>query len=558
MKRLVLLLAALLALPRFSASGAAPARAPGPAPASRAEAPPFVARLVAPARAFVGEPIEVVLLLEWDAAWFADHALQPFQQPLDLPLQVAGAPLRERPDALARPPSFARAPLGGSADAWTLVVDGERVAATAMPIDPPNGANAGAGGEPRPSWRRLRLAREFLADRAGPFVLPAATLTYATTRGFREDLLGARTPIDRIEQQLDLPGATVEVVDWPTLDRPAAFAGAVGSLRVTLDATPREVAVGETVRVVVRVAGRGNFERIEPPPFAPDGFEARGVLRRASATGLELTYDLVPTAITANQLPPWRLVALDPGPPTRFVELATPPLRLEVAPPADAAAEAERAAAAAARAKAFAELALLAPLREVAAAPGLRSSVAARAELGLRACRDGEFAAAEAWFAAALEEPDAPRGPLWFDRGHARFAQGDALGALAAWLVAAREMPGDSDLAANVARAAERLELPDAARRELALQVERGGPLAANAPRLALLGRRVALQATPASAARAAPPESSPDTARREWPAGTLVTIEAEGIRFAAVRIGDERGDRERGYVERAAVRALD
>lgn len=549
MKRLLLLLASLLPPPPRIAAGAVPH-----AIAAEAEAPPFVARLVAPARAFVGVPIEVALLLEWDAAWFADHALQPFQQPLDLPLQVEGAPLRERPDAFARPPSFARATRGG-ADAWTLVVDGERVAATATPIDPPSGANdandvnAGTGGEPRPSWRRLRLAREYLADRAGRFVLPAATVTYATTRGFREDLLGSRTPLDRHEQKVTVPEAVVEVLDWPTLDRPAAFTGAVGSLRVSLDATPRELAVGETVRVVVRVAGHGNFERIEPPPFAPEGFEARGVLRRASASGLELTYDLVPTAITANQLPPWRLTALDPGPPARFVELATPPLRLEVAPPADAAAEAERAAAAAARAKAFAELALLAPLREVAAKPGLRSSVAARAELGLRACRDGEFAAAEAWFAAALEEPDAPRGPLWFDRGHARFAQGDALGALAAWLVAARELPGDSDLAANVAWAAERLELPDSVRRDLAELVRRGKPLAANSPRLALLARRVALQAIPASAARAAPP----DAPRGEWPAGTLVTIEAEGIRFAAVRIGDERG-----YVERAAVRALD
>ncbi|MBL8842860.1 MAG: BatD family protein [Planctomycetes bacterium] len=551
MSRFVLLLAALLwARPPSFAAGAAPR-----ATVADAEAPPFVARLVAPARAFVGEPIEVALLLEWDAAWFADHALQPFQQPLDLPLQVEGAPLRERPEALARAPDFARSARGGGADAWTLVVDGERVAATATPIEPPSGAtgandaNDGAGGAPRTRWRRLRLAREFLADRAGPFVLPAAAVAFATTRGFREDLLGTRTPIDRQEQRVVVPGATVEVVDWPTPQRPAAFAGAVGSLRVSLDATPRELAVGETVRVVVRVAGRGNFERIEAPPYVPDGFESRGVLRRASATGLELTYDLVPTAITANQLPPWRLAALDPGPPARYVELATPPLRLEVAPPADAAAEAERAAAAAARAKAFAELALLAPLREVVAEPGLRSSVAARAELGLRACRDGDFAAAEAWFAAALDEPDAPRGPLWFNRGHARFAQGDALGALAAWLVAARELPGDRDLAANVAWAAERLALPDSVRRELAERVRRGGPPASNAPRLALLARRIALQAIPASTARATPPAAP----RGEWPAGTLVTIEAEGIRFAAVRIDDERG-----YVERAALRALD
>src|SRR5688572_32867529 len=57
-----------------------------------------------------------------------------------------------------------------------------------------------------------------------------------------------------------------------------------------------------------------------------------------------------------------------------------------------------------------------------------------------------------------------PAGPLRFDLGHALYAQERVAEALAEWLRAARSLRDDAGLVANVALAARRLGLDEAAR----------------------------------------------------------------------------------------------
>ncbi len=494
---------------------------------------PLAARfVVAREVAFVGEPIEVSLRLEWDERWFAARALQPFLQPLDLPLEAEVAALSIRPDALARPGRWRTASSKAASSSRTLVMNGERIAVELAGAPDAEGRVA------------VELARTFLPTQAGRFVLPAATLRFATASRFDVDLLGSRIALDRQERTLVVDARVIEVIEPPAEGRPAAFAGAIGRFRVTASATSLDVEAGATLRCTVRVEGEGNFERIAAPRFEATGFALLGTLARVSESGVEFHYDVAAAQPGAWRLPAFELVALDPGPPATYVELATDAIPVTVR--ATAASEAAAAAATEAaklRDQARAELALLAPLRAVERGEGLYSSVVERTDLGLRACRDGDFAAAEQWFRAALAEADTAAPALRFNLGHARFARGDVVGALCEWLQAAPALAGDSGLDANVALAAARLDLPAPTRERLAARVRDGG-----------VGRgSQALVVTPT--ALLAEPTAKAATAAQGnlLPPGTLLTLLAQGVRYVEVSDGAARG-----FVPRAAITLLD
>lgn len=472
------------------------------------------------ARCWLGEPVEVTLRIEWDEEWLERHVLQPFQQPLGLPVSIETAALRERDDAVARPASFEAAASPGGV---TLLVDGRRVAVERVEGDARDRA-------------AIELTRAFLPTRAGRFELAGATLRFATTSGFEEDLLGRRVARDRQERAIEVAGLAVEVVDLPEDGRPAGFGGAVGSFSAKAAADPRELSVGETVRVVVTLEGAGNFEQIAPPPWEPPGFERVGELLHAGERGLVLTYDLVPRTAGRVTLPEWSLDCFDPGPPAGYRRIATAPIGIEVA--AATVAGATEREAAEARERALAEALLLAPLKVVEAAGDARATIVGRAELGLRACRDGDFTTAQRWFTAALEEPGAPRGPLLHDLGHARFAAGDPIGALAAWLVAAHDLPGDPGLASNVALAARRLDLDEGAAARLADHVARP-----RAGRLLVVRDGTALCESPSPLA----------VPRLRVRTGTLLERGREAIRRLEASDGATSG-----WLERAAVLELD
>jgi hypothetical protein len=62
----------------------------------------------------------------------------------------------------------------------------------------------------------------------------------------------------------------IHVHPLPEQGRPANFTGAIGQLKVTVDATPTEVNVGDPVTLRFTVAGHGNFSYVRCPTLAAD------------------------------------------------------------------------------------------------------------------------------------------------------------------------------------------------------------------------------------------------------------------------------------------------
>src|SRR5260221_3290043 len=63
---------------------------------------------------------------------------------------------------------------------------------------------------------------------------------------------------------------TVHVHELPQEGRPAHFTGAIGQFKVTGDAQPGSVAVGEPVTLHFTVSGEGNFDYVRCPTLSDD------------------------------------------------------------------------------------------------------------------------------------------------------------------------------------------------------------------------------------------------------------------------------------------------
>jgi hypothetical protein len=63
---------------------------------------------------------------------------------------------------------------------------------------------------------------------------------------------------------------TFHVHALPDQGRPASFTGAIGQFRITGDASPTSVNVGEPIYLTFSIAGEGNFDRVHCPALAAD------------------------------------------------------------------------------------------------------------------------------------------------------------------------------------------------------------------------------------------------------------------------------------------------
>ena len=68
------------------------------------------------------------------------------------------------------------------------------------------------------------------------------------------------------------PELHFETAELPEKGRPENFTGAIGDFQLTVSASPREVEIGEPITLTMEIAGKGNFDRVEPPlfPTTPD------------------------------------------------------------------------------------------------------------------------------------------------------------------------------------------------------------------------------------------------------------------------------------------------
>jgi len=126
----------------------------------------------------------------------------------------------------------------------------------------------------------------------------------------------------------------------PQQGRPSGFDGLVGSFRVTAGLSERQVALGDSVTLTVRLEGNGSLAGLRLPPMAEqDGFRAyddepdiSGQVKDGRFLGLAtLKRALVPTQEGQQTLPPLRFCWFDPATGS-YVEQALPAMALHVLP----------------------------------------------------------------------------------------------------------------------------------------------------------------------------------------------------------------------------------
>ena len=183
-------------------------------------------------------------------------------------------------------------------------------------------------------WLQFSFDRAFLPTRIGKLELPAPLLRYhVIRREGQQDVFGLRRGGLSENYYAQGKPISIEVLPIPEQGRPTPYYGAVG--RFTIDAAldRDSVRVGSSVKLTLRVQGRGNLEFLRLPPLdALPGFHKLGQAEaKRSADQVVVTYDLTPTRADVREVPAigWNYFDTTPGV-ERFVELATQPLPLQV------------------------------------------------------------------------------------------------------------------------------------------------------------------------------------------------------------------------------------
>ncbi|HKB15239.1 MAG TPA: BatD family protein, partial [Planctomycetota bacterium] len=139
---------------------------------------------------------------------------------------------------------------------------------------------------------------------------------------------------------VDAPAFEIEVKELPDEGRPDGFGGAIGKLQVETDANPRDVKVGESIRLVMRITGEGNLGFLEPPDLErAAGFERFRFFGRLEDKGegkREVVYDLAPLGEDATTLPSVLFPYFDPDEGAYRTAKTDPiPLRIRPLPPGE-------------------------------------------------------------------------------------------------------------------------------------------------------------------------------------------------------------------------------
>lgn len=178
---------------------------------------------------------------------------------------------------------------------------------------------------------QLRLLRSFTPTREGRIELPASHFEFGRTVASQDFF---RTRREKGETYFARANdVAIDVVPLPEQGRPLDFSGAIGSLQVRADATPRDVDAGESIKFKVEWTGAGNLEFFTAPdPARVDAFrefrvygknEERSVDRRT------VTYDLAPVSSSVREIPPLALSVFDPVA-NRYTVLATEAIPVRV------------------------------------------------------------------------------------------------------------------------------------------------------------------------------------------------------------------------------------
>ncbi|MBY0276689.1 BatD family protein, partial [Candidatus Binatia bacterium] len=129
----------------------------------------------------------------------------------------------------------------------------------------------------------------------------------------------------------------VHVRPLPDAGRPASFAGAIGKFTVEASAAPTKLTVGDPVTLTIKVAGKGNFDRLTIPALdsgadwktypASSKFEPTDAL---GTSGRKISEQaIVPLTAKLQAIPARPFSYFDPDK-QRYVELTTQPIALAI------------------------------------------------------------------------------------------------------------------------------------------------------------------------------------------------------------------------------------
>ncbi|MGJ3242321.1 MAG: BatD family protein [Opitutales bacterium] len=138
--------------------------------------------------------------------------------------------------------------------------------------------------------------------------------------------------------ELQTPEHRLEILPLPEDNRPAVFSGAIG--RFSLKAFPdtNEVQVGDPVTLTLSVVGRGNFDRIAPPPVAAKNdawqvFDPETTFDATDPLGYSgekrFIFTLIPREAGTTELPPVEFAYFDPDTES-YETLSTGPIPVRV------------------------------------------------------------------------------------------------------------------------------------------------------------------------------------------------------------------------------------
>ncbi len=137
-------------------------------------------------------------------------------------------------------------------------------------------------------------------------------------------------------------GLELEAMPLPA-GAPAGFAGAVGRLQISAEATPTTVAEGDPIVLKVKVSGTGNLNAV-PEPTRPAGETFRfydpkasvEIEKRENRLGGRKTFEyvVIPQKAGERQIPPFRLAYFDPDQ-KRYATVRTAPIALVINPGAE-------------------------------------------------------------------------------------------------------------------------------------------------------------------------------------------------------------------------------
>ena len=271
---------------------------------------------------FAGEEVPLSLRFGFEQAFLADGLVPLFRRQLDVPAQLAASWLDGLPGARVTlvPPAPGAA---------RTVAANDAVAAVERLPDEDRGGRA---------FAVFALDLRLSAASPGALELDAPVLRFARASAFADDLAQGRVAADPTPVEVAGSPLHLAVQALPEEGRPPSFSGAVGRFTAAAEASPRSLAPGQGLKLVLTLAGTGNLAGFEAPALELPGFHVRGYVEEQVPGRRAITYDLAPPAEGVALIPPIDFAFFDPEPPGAYRVARTEPLALERLPAPGAAA----------------------------------------------------------------------------------------------------------------------------------------------------------------------------------------------------------------------------